>query len=517
MTTLPTPTFQDQVRQAFQIEPLGGPTSPQSYLDRFPEEVYDKTLDSHLVRFMYALLGPAGIGWLRKNYLEARLQIYAHGFETFDIERYYGDPLRFGRILSERFETDPVGLLPREEWDKIKAKDESYRSRATTYFNAARLGTTPEGMELAAQSGLGHAVEVVENYKFLFDSHSDEPLGLSYFGQTASPNEFVVIPRQEISRTEAQVISFEDADVITGGQYVLEFRGRFTTAIPWNATFLDVRDALRALSTIGQDSLTVTGGPIPNPFTVTFTGGLSNQNVPEITVISSLVDGAGQPKDVFITTQLAGLEATDEVVHIPDEAQHNMQVAIDYLRPVNSLPTTYDGRGTKTTVPFEAIHGSSQYIEVIRYVTGTSDIRWPETDALNWVEQGIENESRRIHGDLQYHYASFATPATARAYTDEALTTDPPQYEADVSVVTNYKSEHVGRFPRQIAAFPFLAAYTDTAHVFAGPDALHPISDPPFVTTQVGSDGSASPSVSPLVGGTIVTEPELLKDPRNRS
>lgn len=498
MTTLPTPTFQDQVRQVLQIEPLGGPTSPQSYLDRFPAEVYDKSFDSHFVRFMYSLLGPAGIGWLKKNYLDARLALYARGFETFEIERYYGDPLRFGRILSEQFAEDPFGLLTRDQWNVIKARDESYKGRAMAYFNAARLGTTPQGMELAAQSGINHAVEVIENYKYLFDIHTDEPLGLPYFGRTTSTEEFIVVPRQEVSRTEAQVISFEDADVIVSGQYVLEFRGQFTDPIAWDASFLDLRDALRNLGTIGPDSLAVSGGPIPNPFVVTFTGGLSNQNVPPITSISSLEDNDGNVKDVFIDTQTAGLQSTDEVVHIPDVAQHNMETALDFLRPVNTLPTTYHGKGTRSTAPWRSIHASSQYIEVIRYVTGTINIQWPEVDATHWVEEGVEKESQRVRGDLQYHYAAFDTPATARAYTDEALTD--PQYAEDATVVANYKSEHVGPFlSTETLAFPFLANYVDTAHVYQGPDALHEVLDPPLVTTQVLDDSL----VSPLIGGTI--------------
>jgi hypothetical protein len=107
-------------------------------------------------------LGPAGVGWLRKTYLEARIQLEEYGVELFDLDDFYGDPLKFGRILEEIYDDDPRGLLNREDWEKIRAKDAAYRARALDYVRGMRLGNTPAGMKLVARSGLGHEVEIVE-------------------------------------------------------------------------------------------------------------------------------------------------------------------------------------------------------------------------------------------------------------------------------------------------------------------------------------------------------------------
>jgi hypothetical protein len=164
MATVTTPDFTGTIDTRAFLAPLGGPEHPISYLDRFPDEVYTKAIDSRLVRFMYALMGPAGVGWLRKNYLSARLMLEDHGFETFDLDGFYGNPIAFGRILEEIYETDPSGSLTRDQWEAIRAKDAAYRSRAIDYVSGARAGNTPFGMHLVARSGLGHEVEIIENY-----------------------------------------------------------------------------------------------------------------------------------------------------------------------------------------------------------------------------------------------------------------------------------------------------------------------------------------------------------------
>lgn len=498
--TIQAPLFSDTVDQSFFIEPLNGPQHPASLLDRFPDEVYDKSPDSHFVRFMYALLGPAGIGWLSKNYLDARLALYAHGFSNFDIEKFYGDPFSFGRILEEEFETDPVGLLPRDEWDKIRAQDEGYRQRAIAFFNAARLGTTPEGMALAARSGVDHAVEVVENYKYLFDLHSDTPLGLPYLGTTPATEEFIIIPRQEDSRSEIQTLSFEDTTIVAG-TFSLAFRGQTTGALSFDASYLDVQNALRALGTIGDDGVEVRGGPNPNPFYVTFTGPLSNQDVPEITVNTALVDNEANIKQILVTTATGGISPVDEVVNIPDALLHNLETALDYLRPVGSFPTVTSGVGTKTRQIWKSILSSSSYTEVIRYVTGSNDIVWPDPDDINWVEADIENESRRVQGDLQHHYTAYLTPSGLVAYTDAAL--DDPNYAADSASVSAYDSTHVGRYdPDHVAAFPYLGSNTDDSLVYSASNALAPCADGVQVLTQEDSVDPTAGGI-PLVNGIL--------------
>ncbi len=492
------PTYTERVDQTVFIEPLGGPSDPRNLLDRFPDELYDKSPETHFVRFMYSLLGPAGVGWIKKQYLDAKLKLYAQGFDTFDIERYYGNPFRFGRVLLEELPEDPNGLLTREQWDVIKSRDESYRNRAITFFNAARAGNSPAGMELAARSGLNHAVSIVENYRYLFDQHSDEPLNLSHYGQTFTNEEFIIIPRQESSQSETQALFFADV-VASSGSFTLSFRGQTTAAIDWNADFFTVESRLKALGTIGSGGVQVRGGPNPNPFTITFTGPLSGQDVPLITVTSSLKDNYGDPVNMYVRTFVGGVQSTDEIVELSDEYAHNMQTAIDFLRPVNTLPTAYQGVGSKTRQLYQSVSASSQYTEVIRYITGTDSIAWPEPDSLNWIEPGKEKEYRRIQGDLQQHYVAYHTPAGVAAYTEEALADS--NYTTVLATPEKYKSIHVGRYdPRHVATSPHLDIPIDNSFVFTSESALASCSESLEVTSQ--NDLTATP----LLGGTLSTK-----------
>jgi hypothetical protein len=444
-TEVPAPTFVDAVDQSWFIEPLGGPTQPRNFLDRFAEEVYNKSPDSHLVRFMYTLLGPAGIGWLKKNLLDARLNIEAYGLELFDIEQFYGDPFRFGRVLEELYDEDPTGTFDRTTWDLIKARDEQYRTRATRFMQATRFGNAPQGMALAGESALGYAVDVVENYKYLFDLHSDHPMGLTGYGKTASTEEFIIRPKPIVSRSEVQTITITGNP--TGGNFVLVFNGQMTTnytftpltsltsavtlptaiigvtntggfpnagtfnlngqtvtytglttnsftgcsggagtqasystvialtnsspaatapfvysSIPYNATPAQVAAALTSLPNIGRTGCAVRGGPIPNPYSVFFGGQLSNQDVPLITAISALTGGSSP--DVEVSTETGGLDAASEIVQVTPEGIHNLQTALDYLRPVPTIPSVYQGQGTHTRQDWNTVTASNEYSEV---------------------------------------------------------------------------------------------------------------------------------------------------------
>lgn len=496
MSEVASPTFTETVDQSVFLEPLGGPQDPVSSLDRFPDKLYNKSTETHFIRFMYSLLGPAGVGWIKQQYLEAKLALYAQGFSAFNIEKYYGDPFQFGRILEEELPEDPEGLLTREEWEKIKVRDESYRSRAITFFNAVRSGGTPEGMTLAAESGLNHSAFIVENYKYLFDIHSDQPLGLPYYGRTLALEEFIVIPRQDTSQSEQQVISFAESTA-KEGSFNFTYNGESTTFLPYNASQFEVEGALTSLTQIGKEGLTVSGGPNPNPFIITFRGPLSNRQVPTLEVASKLLNNLGQPIPIYVRVMVGGVKPVEEKVVLSDEYQHNAQTAIDYLRPLASLPTSYSGRGNRTRQEFKAVHSSSNYTEAIKFVTGSKSVKWPEPDAINWIEAGKENESKRIEGDLQAHYVSYHSISNVRAYTGEAL--EDPDYDELLSVLEGYKTEHIGRFdPRSNAAFPFLLTLVDDNLVLGSKNAIPPCSIPMEITSNVERE-----VLIPLIEGSL--------------
>jgi hypothetical protein len=436
LVTLPDIT--EYIDQRFLLEPLGGPQHPQSHLDRFPEEVYNKTLDSRLVKFLYALLGPAGVGWLRKNYLEARLMVEELGLETFNLDQFYGNPLKFGRIVEEVYDDDPNGLISREGWQRIKARDARYRNRAIDFINGARMGNTPEGMHLVARSGLAHEVEIVENYRALWDEYSDDRLFLPYYGKTRSTEEFVVLPRRELSRSEVQEVRIDGSP--TGGTFRLFFPmgnevGNTTGDIPYNVDRILMQLYLEELDTIGPGNVIVEGGPLPaTPIKITFTNQLAARDVPELVPTSNLTGGTIPL--AIVDVKRSGIEAADEIVNIAPRDQRYLQEALDRIRPWASIPTVGEAKGLQRRQVWNSAMSSSRFTEVVRYVTGKSDVPWPTRDSgTHWIEANIEHEGHRLHDSGSQHYRGFH----------------------NIAVLTP-SSTHLGPFAQhQAALYPFQA------------------------------------------------------------
>jgi hypothetical protein len=475
-----TPDFTDVVNQSFFIEPLGGPVNPVNYLDRFPDEVYNKTIDSHLVKFLYSLLGPAGVGWLRKTYLEARIQLEEYGVELFDLDSFYGDPLKFGRILEEIYDDDPRGLLNRENWESIRAKDAAYRARALDYVRGMRLGNTPTGMKLVARSGLGHEVEIVEHYKWLYDQHSDDHLNLPKFGITNSTEEMVILPRRELAQSEIQQISING--VVTGGFFTIGFNGLNTANIAWTSGDREtIRSFLEAIPTIGVGNVDVMGGPLPsNPIQLQFKGELANRDVPQVYTTNSL---SGQGVGIIVETLRGGADGVDELGVIPPRDQHYLIEALEHLRPQTTIMTYQPASGTQSRIIWNAINGTSDFVEVIRYVTGSVNVPWPVASDRFWIEQGIEHEGRRVHGDLQYHYTGFHSVSRAVAYDENALAQS--EYsDLNALIPTILSNEHIGTYTNyQQSLYPILGG-TDSQFQNIADFAMADYAEPLSVTTQ---------------------------------
>lgn len=228
MTVLSPPVFTDSVDQQFFIEAQGGSQHPVSYLDRFPDTIYSKAIDSVLITFMYALLGPAGVGQLRQEYLEARLAFEDAGLNTVDLDALYTNAFAFARLAEETYELDAsASLLSSEERSQILAADASFRNRAIDFLKAIRAGGTLPGLTLAARSGLNRSVELIENYRLLYDRFSDRPLNLPQLGTTNSLSEVVVLPRQDIPKNAVQTLQLTGEPV----------SGWFTLSSPLGAPY----------------------------------------------------------------------------------------------------------------------------------------------------------------------------------------------------------------------------------------------------------------------------------------
>lgn len=418
--TVTTPDITGVVDQTFFLRPLGGPQYPLNYLDRFPDAVYNKSIDSHLVRFMYALLGPAGAGWLRKNYLDARLKLEDAGIDTFDLDSFYGDPLSFGRILEEVYDTDPGGLIPRDEWEQIRAKDAQYRNRALDYVKGARAGNTPQGMALVARSGLGHDVEIIENYKYIYDQLSDDTLGIPHQGFTDSTEEFIVLPRRETPQNEVQTLTIFGSP--TGGTFTLFFSTTDPSAnviIKFNANAVlgnnapisgswdNIQQALEALPMIGEGNVVVSGGPLPDaPMDIQFVGDLGYADVPKLYIDTTALTGGTSPFGDIVITQSA-VDSRDEIVSIQPRDQYYLYSALNRIKPVTSIVTFGQAPSLCTTAVFNSVFPTSQYTEVVRYVTGSMAVLWPPIEGNHWIESTVEHEAPRVLDDLQHHYQGF--------------------------------------------------------------------------------------------------------------
>ncbi len=234
--SISAPTFTDSVNQQFFIESQGGSQHPVSYLDRFPEAVYTKSLDSLLVKFLYALLGPVGLGQVRQEYLQARLAFEDAGLDTFALDQLYTSPFAFARLVEETYAVDAAAsLLSSTQRSDILTKDAAFRNRAIDFLKGARAGGTVPGLTLIARSGSNRPVTLIENYKALYDQYTDDPLNLPFMGTTTTLGEVIVLPRQNLPSSAVQ--SFTISGEPTAGWFTLTYpAGPSSQVVPIRTT-----------------------------------------------------------------------------------------------------------------------------------------------------------------------------------------------------------------------------------------------------------------------------------------
>ena len=141
---------------------------PKPVLERLghmPEEVYDLSPESHMVRLISAIIGDAGAGQIRKRLLMARLQRTINGSHFFDLDRFWGALFGIRRTPGEVLAFDPTGATAEpDEWDDFSARDSSFRSRIEQFARAISFGATPTGMELLAEAILSVDCDVYESF-----------------------------------------------------------------------------------------------------------------------------------------------------------------------------------------------------------------------------------------------------------------------------------------------------------------------------------------------------------------
>lgn len=134
-------------------------------LGNFPSESYDLSAESHLTKLIKVLLGDTGVGQLHKKMILTRIQQSVGGTHFFDLDAFYGAVVGVLRRSDEQLPKDPFReSVSESEWNEIVVRDASYRSRVEQFAKALNLGSTPMGMEVAAEAVLAVNCDVVENW-----------------------------------------------------------------------------------------------------------------------------------------------------------------------------------------------------------------------------------------------------------------------------------------------------------------------------------------------------------------
>lgn len=140
----------------------------ESRLAHFPGDLYDLRPQSHLTRFLKAILGDAGFGHIRKRYLLARLQQTFRSTHFYDLDRFYGALFGAQRLRAERLPLNPMTSVgTSDEWDQIHGADTSFRERVHALAKAIPLGATVPGMKTAAEAVTSVPCEVIETWRSL--------------------------------------------------------------------------------------------------------------------------------------------------------------------------------------------------------------------------------------------------------------------------------------------------------------------------------------------------------------
>ena len=172
------------------------PTERKSYLASLPEEIYDLSDTSHLVRLMDALCGESGVGYARKSLLIKRLQTTLSETRFNSLDMVYSYMFGFPRLKSEEYDYSTSSLLTWDQQQEIQVKDAHYRARINKYMQSFQYGGTKKGLQLASEAAIACTCQVIAGHEY-YKSRSIEngaeleiPFGDSLY---ADYNEYLVV------------------------------------------------------------------------------------------------------------------------------------------------------------------------------------------------------------------------------------------------------------------------------------------------------------------------------------
>lgn len=152
-------------------------------------------------------------------------------------------------------------------------------------------------------------------------------------GGIAMKRGYLLKPLRSLGKSKMQVQKFtfknEKQQIAitgspTGGTFTLTFGGQTTSAIPYNASKLQVQTALNALSSISgeEGEVECTGGPLPaTAIVVEFKEELEETNLPQMTKATSFTGGTSPTMTITTTQQgqpAAWSDDEGEIVKVRD-------------------------------------------------------------------------------------------------------------------------------------------------------------------------------------------------------
>jgi hypothetical protein len=508
------------------VEPLDGPNNISQLLDRFPSSIYHTGTDSRLYKFLLALCGDSGAGMLKKLSLQARLKNEGPLLIWHDLDTFYANVFNFPRLKSEIYTYDPANMaLEKQVWDKISEADRSYQRRVIDFFHGTRYGNSPYGVALVAKAGSGQDIDVIENYRYLFDQRSDDILGITKQGDSSSVSEFVLQPRI-LDNSNIQANTLQLNLNATSGNFTILYENFASVPIPTSATSEQIQDALTHNDLFVPGDIDV--GGTGQSFTITV---INQQFSPFLFAVEGdtefLLNGGTVSltypiADVFYVARFRGpnmswyednLRDIDSGTFIDDsfhrqgnltptttvylnpDIERNMVATLDHIKPVGTLMTVKPATERYIEANVNAVMATSENLHVSRFVTGNPDVAWPTPDPTagffiepqtnqEVIQGGVENEATFWSFSERALPVVFQTIDSAFAYRSDALL-DPTYGTSDFYSITYnaFRSEHYGRFAEvtSLTWFNFLRNIRDDDY-FAAPLALAAQNTPLIIT-----------------------------------
>lgn len=181
------------------VEELNPTSGFLEYIRKFfPEEIYNINENSVLYKLLYSLLGDSGVLGFKKALTSSRLYSTLGGTNFNDLDTIFSDLCGLVRAKPELYDYDPYNqLLTEKQWSSIKYKDASYKTRSQDFMRYFQYGTSHEGIKTLAKATSGYKCHIQENWKYLDDINSDDPIGVLNLSKTNAFEELIIVPQSE--------------------------------------------------------------------------------------------------------------------------------------------------------------------------------------------------------------------------------------------------------------------------------------------------------------------------------